>query len=215
MTSSATSGRLQIAFMPPLPSPTSLSQNDLSWNILESTKAITFKIYHRVAIDRHYLYFDQKWRHRHEVGSKSHKRVHFGSCSGRDFLIAFQKMSKRFKVLKSVIHLPHFLFCGPLDIFAPWPRNVAQVGLPSSTHYTNGYFRFIVAFKSHTQVRPYAHWQTFSEQVIASILYDGRFEMKVVAFRNAPPNGGLSCYMTYLPFSVHMLIGVDHGIWGS
>ena len=39
--------------------------------------------------------------------------------------------------------------CNPLDIFAPWPRNVAQVDLPSSKNYVNGYFRIIVVFKSY------------------------------------------------------------------
>ena len=34
---------------------------------------------------------------------------------------------------------------------------------------------------------------TLSEQVIASIIYDGRSEMSVAAFRAASPTGGLSC----------------------
>ena len=48
------------------------------------------------------------------------------------------------------------------------------------------------------RVRRYAHEraQTFSEKVIASIIYDGRFGLSVVAFRTAPPIGGLSlCYL--------------------
>ena len=32
-----------------------------------------------------------------------------------------------------------------------------------------------------------------SEHVIASIIYDGRSEMSLVAFRTAPPIGGISC----------------------
>ena len=42
----------------------------------------------------------------------------------------------------------HFLCCGPLYIFAPWPWNVAQVDLLSSTHYWNGYF----SYYCHVQV---------------------------------------------------------------
>ena len=36
----------------------------------------------------------------------------------------------------------HFAFCNLLDIFAPCPENGAQVGLPSSTRYTNGWHWF-------------------------------------------------------------------------
>ena len=98
------------------------------------------------------LQFDKKWRHHLlPVGSKTHKRVNLGSCSGRDFLI-IQKISKRFKVLERVIQVLHFLFCNPFDINAHWPRNVVKMDLPLSAHDLNGYFRIIVAFMSHIRV---------------------------------------------------------------
>ena len=40
----------------------------------------------------------------------------------------------------------------------------------------------------------HANVRTFSEQVIASIIYDSRCGMSDVAFRTAPPIGGPSCY---------------------
>ena len=40
--------------------------------------------------------------------------------------------------------------------------------------------------------------QTLSEQVLASIIYDGRSGMSVAAFRTAAPIGGLSCYSSCL-----------------
>ena len=36
------------------------------------------------------------------------------------------------------------------------PENGAQTDLPSPTHYINGYFRIIVAFKSHIRVNAWA-----------------------------------------------------------
>ena len=80
------------------------------------------------------------------------------------------------------------------------PRNASQVDLPSSTHYANGYFRIIVEFKLHMQVHTCTHGraQTLSDQVIASIVYDGRSGMSVVAFRNAPPINDLSCFLTQI-----------------
>ena len=50
---------------------------------------------------------------------RSHKRVSFGSYSGRDFSITVQRILKRFTVLETVIQGVHFLFCNLLDIFAP------------------------------------------------------------------------------------------------
>ena len=37
--------------------------------------------------------------------------------------------------------------------------------------------------------------RTFSQKVIAGIGYDSRREMSGVAFRTAPPIGGLSCFL--------------------
>ena len=92
-------------------------------------------------------------------------------------------ISKRFTVLERVIQVRrHFLNCKPLDICVLIDlQNEAQVDLPSPTHCTNGYFRLIVAF---------------SEQVIASITYDSRSGISVVAFCTAKPTGGLSCLCT-------------------
>ena len=69
MTSSATSGQLQIAFMPLLSSPTLHSQNDLfgkSWKLLE----LAFQHFpQRITLKS--LDFDWKWRqHLHPISSK-------------------------------------------------------------------------------------------------------------------------------------------------
>ena len=53
------------------------------------------------------------------VGSKLHKCVHFGSCSGHDFSIVVQSISKGFTVLESVIQELHLLLRDALHIFAP------------------------------------------------------------------------------------------------
>ena len=42
----------------------------------------------------------------------------------------------------------------------------------------------------------HGHARTFSEQAIASIIDDSRCGMSDIAFRAAPPIGGLSCYVT-------------------
>ena len=45
------------------------------------------------------------------------------------------------------IQVVHFLMCKSLDIFAAWPRkwHRAQVDLSLSSHYINGWFRFVFA----------------------------------------------------------------------
>ena len=53
------------------------------------------------------------------VGGKSHKRVHYGSCFGRDFSIMVQPILKEFTVLETVIQGLHVILCDLLDIFAP------------------------------------------------------------------------------------------------
>ena len=76
----------------------------------------------------------------------------FGALDRNHFSVPTKGgLSKRFKVLERVSQVLHFLFCNPLDIVAPWLRNGAQVDLPSSMHYANGYFHIIVAFKPHIQ----------------------------------------------------------------
>ena len=110
-----------------------------------------------------------------------------------------------------------------LDIFAPWPRKwgsggptvvhalhkrlgwfaagtsfslqwlffVAVVILQSdyaSIHYRNGWCRIVVAVNGNA-------W-TFSEEVIASIIYDSRCWMSDVAFRTTPPIGLPSCLIS-------------------
>ena len=52
---------------------------------------------------------------------QSHKRVHLGSCSGRDLSMPVQPILKKFTVFETVIQGFNFLFCKLLDIFAPWP----------------------------------------------------------------------------------------------
>ena len=79
MTASTTSGRLQIAFMPPLPSPTIYLHKWSFWKIWISTKASISKMYHHIAPDSPYIL--------PENDVTIYKRVNFGSCSGRDFLI--------------------------------------------------------------------------------------------------------------------------------
>ena len=71
----------------------------------------------------------RKWRHKLlPIGSKSYKRVHFGSCSGRDFSLTVQPILKRFTVLESVIQALYFFLCKLLDIFATWPRKWGSDG---------------------------------------------------------------------------------------
>ena len=53
------------------------------------------------------------------VGSKSHKRVCFGSCSGGNFSITVQRILNAFSVLEGVIEGLHLFLHNLLDIFAP------------------------------------------------------------------------------------------------
>ena len=62
-----------------------------------------------------------------------------------------------FKVLQRVIQVLHFLFCNPLDCFAPWSRNMAQVNLLSSAHYANGFFILLSVQVTHTSA-PIRTW---------------------------------------------------------
>ena len=57
------------------------------------------------------------------VGGNSHKRVHFGSCPGRDFSITVPPTLTKFIVLETVIRELHFLLCNALDIFFIDPEN--------------------------------------------------------------------------------------------
>ena len=93
MTSLATSGQLQFVFVPPLPSPISMSQSDLVGKSLKWLKAGTFKIYCHVALDSLYIW------------------------TGNDVIIYFQLAANRM-----VIQVLYSLFCNPSDIFTPWHR---------------------------------------------------------------------------------------------
>ena len=62
----------------------------LSLKNLETTRAATSKL--RGEPSNYFM-----------VGSKLHKRVDFGSCSGRDFSVMFYPISKKFTVLERVI----------------------------------------------------------------------------------------------------------------
>ena len=70
-------------------------------------------------------------------------------------------------------------------------------------HYINGWCRVVVAINSSMRSM-HGHAWTFSEQMIASIIDDSRCEMIGVAFRTAPPIGGLSCISGGDPQSVRL-----------
>ena len=142
MTSSTTSGRLQLAFTPSQRSPTSPS---------ETAGASNFKIYHNVALDS--LYISTKMTINYFRSATN--RINAFAIS---FLITVQPVSNRLMGLEREIQVFHFMFvCNPFDICAPGFRNVAQADLPPSARYANGYYHTIVVFKSHIRVRPHAH----------------------------------------------------------
>ena len=66
--------------------------------------------------------------------------------------------------------------------------------LPSSTHYINGSFRIIIAFKLHIRIDAWACINVFgtsdSKHCIRPSLCDAG--ISVIAFRTAPQIGGLS-----------------------
>ena len=70
------------------------------------------------------------WKWHHQLlpfGSKSHKRVHFRSCS---VAISRQRFNRFWKslVLETVIPGLNFLLYNLLDNFAPWPRKWGSRG---------------------------------------------------------------------------------------
>ena len=91
------------------------------------------------------------------------------SCWGRDFSIMVRSISKRITVLESEGWFASFvsLLCNMLDAFAPWPRKRAQMDLPSSTHYKNGWFPFspkLPKLATHRHIprrslHPHRKWQ--------------------------------------------------------
>ena len=98
----------------------------------------------------------RKWRHwLFQISSNSHKFIHF-ACSWRDIAITIQLISKRFTVLEKVIQVRHFLFVSSYTFLLIDPESGAQVDLRPSTHYINGYFHVIFAFKSHIRVDAWA-----------------------------------------------------------
>ena len=59
----------------------------------------------------------------------------------RDFLLTFQPISKMFTVAE--VRFKRFILVAlSMGIFAPRPRNGAQINLQPSTHYISGCFRF-------------------------------------------------------------------------
>ena len=144
MKSSATFGRHLSKFekRAKMPPPTAVSyftiaafslprQLYLVLNIPETTWDSNFKIYQNVALDSRSLHLDRKQSHQLlSVGRKSHKRVHFVPCSGRDCSITVQSISKRLTVLERVIQ--GFIFHCVMSCirhFAPWPRTWRSRGL--------------------------------------------------------------------------------------
>ena len=87
-------------------------------------------------------------------------RVHFGPCSGRNFSITFQSISKMFRptVLARVIQLCHFPLCKASDILC---YLTPTMELKWTTHYIIGSFRIMVAFKSHIRVEARASKHAF------------------------------------------------------
>ena len=57
---------------------------------------------------------------------KSAMRVHFGSCSCRDYSITIQPIRKRFTAVERVIRAIHFLLCNLLDMLVPLPSKWAS-----------------------------------------------------------------------------------------
>ena len=128
----------------------------------------------------------------------------------------FNQFWKSFVVLETVIQGLHFLLYNLLDIFAPLPPKehiwkhirwllsdamnkwtyrrlrvtyswLIVLSLYTSMHYINARCRNVIAVNLPMRVDA----RTFSEQVIASIIYDSSCVMSDVAYRTAPPIGGL------------------------
>ena len=67
---------------------------------------------------------------------------------------------------------------------------MAQVDqLQPSTHYINGYFHIVVAFKSPIRIDAWACKNVFGTSN-KSIIADSRFGINDVTFRASPPTGG-------------------------
>ena len=113
-------------------------RREMIFFISKTTKPSNFNISHSIALDNLYLHFRGKCRHQLlPVGSKSHKPVHFGSCSGGDFSITVQLILKQFTVLETDSRAS-FSLVQPIRHVCSNPENGARVGLPSSTRYANG-----------------------------------------------------------------------------
>ena len=122
------------------------------FNISETTRASNFKMYNKVALNTRY------WRHNLlPIGSKSHKRIKFGSCSGRDFSMTVHTISKRVTILETVIQELYYSFCDQ----------------PSSTQYINGWFRFYrkllkIATRKFTQAKHRMESTSFTRNNVIS-----------------------------------------------
>ena len=100
MTSSATSVRLQIPFVPLMPSPTSPSQIDLSGQsqkLLELAPSKFTSTYPSIVFTFRLEMTSTTSCGRQQIALT----FHFGSCSGRDFSITLQSIPKRFAVFRN------------------------------------------------------------------------------------------------------------------
>ena len=76
------------------------------------------------------------------VGRKSHKLVHLWLCSGRDFSITVQSISKSLSILEITIQALPFLLCNLSNVLLLDPENGAQVDRLPSPHHLNGRLQF-------------------------------------------------------------------------
>ena len=100
----------------------------------------------------------------------------------------------------------HFLSSKPLDIFTPWLRKCTPNG-PAIRRFLSSWMAIsILLSRSIRQCESmHGNARTFSEQVKASIIYDGRSGMSVVTFRIAPPIGGLVVLLAFLNKIWHVM----------
>ena len=160
------------------------------WKIRETARACNFNIYHNEAHGSLYM------STRNDVTIffwSTANRINvfiFGSCSGPDYLTTVQQISERFKVLERLVEVLYFLLYNPIDMFAPRSRNVAQMDQMA--------IFVLLSRSSSTYECAHTHMgvhKPFRNKVAASIIYNGRSGMSVVAFRTAPQIGGLSCLL--------------------
>ena len=110
------------------------------FNISETVKASNFKIYHRIALDSLYIFTGNDVTiYILPVGSKSHKRIHFGSSLGHNFSIMVQSIPKKFAVLETVIPKASFPLIQPVRHFCSLTlKNGGSSGPTVVTRYVVG-----------------------------------------------------------------------------